>query len=217
MNFQDYIHPFNRRSLLKLTGFAIIIPIANFLSACTTLQNEDRELSSQKQATQYAFWMNSMACIGCGECVTACRNMNNTSDEYDARRKLILYEFEENVSKYVSVSCMHCSQPTCLQVCPAKAISKRSDGIVIVDQSRCIGCKYCYQACPFGVPRYTSSGMDKCDCCLGIGVKAGQDPYCIKACPSGALKFGTLESLLEQADEGARQLDAPTEPSFLLS
>lgn len=97
---------------------------------------------------------------------------------------------------YVSTSCMHCEDPACATVCPARAITKGEGGVVTVDHDRCIGCKYCYQACPFGVPHYTSAGMDKCDLCLEAGVALGEAPNCVQACKFRALHFGTIDDLV---------------------
>ncbi len=82
------------------------------------------------------------------------------------------------------------------------AIAKRpEDGIVVVDKSKCIGCHYCFMACPFGVPQYTDEGMDKCDCCIGNGVTPGDTPHCVLACPTQALQFGELGDLSQIASE----------------
>ena len=97
---------------------------------------------------------------------------------------------------------MHCANPGCASVCPAGAIAKRpEDGIVVVDKSKCIGCHYCFMACPFGVPQYTDEGMDKCDCCIGNGVTPGDTPHCVLACPTQALQFGELGDLSQIASE----------------
>ena len=101
---------------------------------------------------------------------------------------------------------MHCADPNCLRVCPAGAISKGEAGIVSVDPDRCIGCKYCFQACPYGVPKYNGVSMDKCDCCLGSGVAPGDTPHCVSACGFGALTYGAMEEL--QAEATRRHAEA---------
>ena len=103
-----------------------------------------------------------------------------------------------------------------MKVCPAGAISKRPDGIVVVNHNRCIGCKYCYQACPFGVPHYGKQGMDKCDCCLEAGIPAGDTPYCVQACMFGALKYGKLDELMALNHGTAHRVEASTKPACLL-
>lgn len=190
------------------------------LSSCGSTDPAVSSDASERGLVQYGFWMDSRVCAGCASCVEACREANGTPDGCEARRKVVLYDFDQGESRYVSVSCMHCAQPACVAVCPAGAISKRADGIVAVDQSRCIGCKYCQAACPFGAPHYTPLGMDKCDCCLGAGVKPGKDPHCVQACPARALRYGEIEDLYRQAKEAAgrvRLLESATEPSFCLT
>ena len=103
-----------------------------------------------------------------------------------------------------------------MKVCPAGAISKDAHGIVKVNPDVCIGCKYCFQACPYEVPKYNSVSMDKCDCCLGAGVPLGEKPHCVSACKLGALSYGKIDDLMAQTNGKARRIDGPTGPSYLL-
>ena len=104
-----------------------------------------------------------------------------------------------------------------MKVCPAGAISKDEHGVVKVDSGLCIGCKYCFQACPYEVPQYNSVSMDKCDCCQKAGVKIGEeDPYCVRACKFGALKFGPLDELLEATNGSAVPIADANDPSCLV-
>ncbi|WP_305002898.1 4Fe-4S dicluster domain-containing protein [Raoultibacter phocaeensis] len=207
-----------RRCVLA-TACVALASVATLASCAPSDSAVSSEVSGNKRA-RYGFWMDTRTCVGCASCVAACREASDTPDDCEARRKLVSYTFEQGQSRFVSVSCMHCAHPACVAVCPAGAVSKREDGIVAVDQSRCIGCRYCREACPFGVPHYTSLGMDKCDCCLGAGVKPDEEPYCVQACPAKALHFGELEDLRRQVEEAAGKaelLEAPTEPSFYLT
>lgn len=170
-----------------------------------------------ESGTQYAFWCDSAQCIGCGDCTAQCRAKNNTPDSVAARRWVLDLYNDFGDLKNVSTSCMHCALPSCASVCPAGAITKRNDGIVVVDQNRCIGCKYCHEACPFAVPHYTSAGMDKCDCCIGAGVQVGQPPHCVTACKQGALHFGTVEELLAESAHRAQPISASSGPACLFS
>lgn len=148
---------------------------------------------------QVGFLVDLAKCIGCEKCVAACRSANHLPSSAPNRRQVHTYYTYQGDEVYASVACMHCEDPSCLTVCPAQAISKGEAGIVAVDKSRCIGCKYCYQACPYGIPHYLPTGMDKCDCCLDIGVKPGEQPYCARACIFGGLTFGTVSELKELA------------------
>ncbi len=104
----------------------------------------------------------------------------------------------------VRQACMHCG--SCAKVCPAKAIVQREDGIVTVDPDKCIGCHYCYQACPFDIPRYGEDGtMRKCIMC-NERVDAGKEPACVEACPTNALTFGYRDDLVDDGGERVVEL-----------
>jgi len=92
---------------------------------------------------------------------------------------------------------MHCDSPTCAEVCPADAIKKTEDGIVqTARKPRCIACNNCVLACPFGVPKMSTSAslMMKCDMCYDR-TSVGLKPMCASVCPSQALAFGTREEM----------------------
>lgn len=164
---------------------------------------------------QYGFLVYASKCVNCEKCVAACRQGNGLSDDTPDRRRIMVVSNDKGGELSVSTSCMHCAQPSCERVCPAGAISKGSHGIVSVDTDRCIGCKYCYQACPYDVPRYNTVAMDKCDCCLGAGVAPGETPYCVSACIFNALKYGPLEELKGQEPD-AVVIASINDPSCLV-
>ena len=119
----------------------------------------------------------------------------------------------------ISLSCMHCGRPACMTVCPASAISKRTeDGIVVVDRDKCIGCHACAGACPFGAPQYGEDGtMQKCNYCLDR-VLEGQVPACVESCPTRALRAGTMDELSGLAGErAARRMVAASDPSIWIA
>ena len=104
----------------------------------------------------------------------------------------------------VRQSCMHCG--SCAEVCPAKALVQRADGIVTVDSEKCIGCHYCYQACPFNIPRYAEDGsIRKCTMC-SERVDEGKEPACVEACPSDALIFGYRDELVQEGRDRISEL-----------
>jgi anaerobic dimethyl sulfoxide reductase subunit B (iron-sulfur subunit) len=117
----------------------------------------------------------------------------------------------------ISFSCMHCGNAPCVAVCPTGALSKRADGIVVVDKDKCIGCHYCFFACPFGVPQYGKDGtMQKCNLCVDR-LEAGEQPACALACPVGALYAGKLEDLAGIAkDKVATRLAGASQPALFL-
>lgn len=170
-------------------------------------------------AKQYGFYVNLAACIGCKTCQVACKDKNNLPVGMRWRR-VIQYESGEWVIQdgayipsnvavtFVSTACMHCQNPICTQVCPTQAMTKRDDGIVLIDQSKCVGCRYCEWACPYGAPVFdqTKGVMTKCTMCSDL-VDQGQRPVCVEACPQRVMDFGELSEL--QAKYGTFNNPAP--------
>lgn len=115
-------------------------------------------------------------------------------------------------SYYVSIACNHCDDPICQQVCPSGAMRKRSDGFVVLDSERCIGCGSCAFACPYKAPSFSRElhAMRKCDGCRAR-VAAGSDPICVEACPMRALGFGPIDDI--RAHYGAQRDVEPLPPS----
>jgi len=155
---------------------------------------------------QLAFYFDSSACSGCKACQAACKDKNGLPVGMLWRR---VYEvsgggwtrigdaWTSDVFAYnISLSCNHCAQPICVEVCPARAITKRADGIVLIDQDKCLGCQYCSWACPYGAPQYDAQRgrMTKCDFCADY-IDAGLPPACVAACPLRALDFGRMDDL----------------------
>jgi anaerobic dimethyl sulfoxide reductase subunit B len=152
--------------------------------------------------TQYGFCFDSDRCIKCKACEVACKQWKGIkAGSIKLRRveEITTGVFPEVKRRFYSISCRHCANPPCIDVCPTKAIVKRSDGIVIVEEDKCIGCNICLQACPFGVPQFDEDGlMQKCDMCLDR-IENNQTPICAATCPTQALSWGTLEELSESA------------------
>jgi anaerobic dimethyl sulfoxide reductase subunit B (iron-sulfur subunit) len=97
---------------------------------------------------------------------------------------------------HLSVACHHCADPVCGKQCSVDAIWKRPDGIVLIDQTRCVKCNKCRADCPYDAIRYEGStnAVSKCDFCVD-DLEAGRPPACVAACPNRALDFGQLEDL----------------------
>ena len=120
-------------------------------------------------------------CIDCNACVTACKNENEVPWGLNRRRVVTINDGKPG-ERSVSMACMHCTDAPCAAVCPVKCIYPTEDGIVLHSKDLCIGCGYCFYACPFGAPQYPSVGnfgsrgkMDKCTYCAG-GPEADSTP-----------------------------------------
>lgn len=156
--------------------------------------------------TQYSFYFDSNRCIKCKACEIACKQWKGIeAGTFKLRRVEEITEgvFPDVRRHFFSVTCRHCAKAPCIEVCPTNAIVKRPDGIVIVNQGDCIGCKACLDACPFGIPQFDEDGLlQKCDMCLDR-IENGQIPMCAATCPTQALRWGTLEELSSLAGMNA--------------
>jgi len=143
-------------------------------------------------------------CVGCGACTQACAEANNLPQEEAQELSATHYTVVQNYhdETYVRRLCMHCNEPTCVSACLVGGFTKTETGAVIYDESKCIGCRYCMQACPFEVPRYEWNSLaprvQKCRMCYER-VAAGGQTACSEACPTGATMFGDRDELIEEA------------------
>jgi formate dehydrogenase iron-sulfur subunit len=152
-------------------------------------------------------------CIGCERCVEACVEVNKLPRDFPARFQKgdglsgnrfcsIVTVADRGRAITVRKQCLHCLEPTCAAACLVGAFTKTADGAVKYDPSKCIGCRYCMLACPFGIPRYDYNSLlpyvRKCRMDENCRV-AGGAPACVTACPTGATIFGTRAELLAEA------------------
>lgn len=168
---------------------------------------------------RYGMVIDLRRCIGCNACSIACKQKNATGPGVFYSRVLI-----SEVGKYpnarmtpLPLLCMHCDEPPCESVCPTGATHRLANGVVIVDEQMCIGCRACMIACPYNArffnmgkpkPYYPELGftvfeevsnqglivgtVGKCDFCIDR-VEAGMEPSCVQTCPPRARFFGDLD------------------------
>ena len=149
-------------------------------------------------------------CIGCRECVVACKKTNGMAldvprewhkdDGLSSRNWTSILQRPDQ--HYIRKQCRHCIEPACASVCPVGALHQTPEGIVVYDKNKCLGCRYCMMACPYGIPRYDWDKpvpyIQKCIMCYDH-VKKGQQPGCTSVCPTQATIFGDRDELIAEA------------------
>ena len=156
--------------------------------------------------TRYAIITDLDECVGCLACSTACKTVNDVPIGNFWQKILRIgpfprYEGAQNpdVSLYfLPLSCQHCSNPQCVNVCPTGASQKMDDGTVQIDAGTCIGCMACVSACPYGV-RYLNEEtnvVEKCTLCESK-IEKGELPQCVAQCGARARYFGDLDKGIE--------------------
>jgi formate dehydrogenase iron-sulfur subunit len=151
----------------------------------------------------YGILIDTTLCIGCYACeeADALRWGNPVTDDHrlSCTKNTAVLTSDDT---YLPRLCMHCDDPTCASVCPVGAFTKTPEGAVAYDADKCMGCRYCMQACPFDVPKYqwdkAVPKVTKCDMCHDR-VALGNKPACVEACMPGARMFGKVTDLIEEA------------------
>ncbi len=151
---------------------------------------------------QHGFYFDHQLCVKCHACEIACKTWNEV--EVGPRwREVVKVEsgtYPHVKAMNVSMACMHCGDAPCRNACPVGAITKRADdGLVLVDENKCIGCGFCTWACPFNAPQLTAMAgkMQKCNFCQTPGKTRPLDMprACEEVCPTGAIMSGSLVEL----------------------
>jgi Fe-S-cluster-containing dehydrogenase component len=179
---------------------------------------------------QLALVIDLNVCVGCHACVTSCKEWNTAgaagplSDQspfgadpsgtfFNRVQTFEVGEFPLTETVHFPKSCLHCEDPPCVPVCPTGASYKRKeDGIVLVDYDKCIGCKYCSWACPYGAREIDENQkvMKKCTLCVDriydpLLPEADRKPACVKACPTSARIFGDIHDPQSEASRAIRE------------
>jgi len=169
-----------------------------------------------------SFLIDTTKCTGCRGCQVACKQWNQLKAEktvffsgegYQNPPAMSEFTFTrikfrdyqkhgQNEFAFYKEMCMHCNEPACASVCPVGAFHKTAEGPVVYDDKRCIGCRFCMVACPFGIPKYEWSKafplVRKCTGCYSR-IKEGLQPACATACPT-AITYGNRSDMLKEAE-----------------
>jgi formate dehydrogenase iron-sulfur subunit len=159
----------------------------------------------------FAILTDTTRCTGCETCVQACKNTYHLGRDRAWRWKRKIDDLSSTRfttivrrpgSHFVRQQCRHCIEPACASACIVGALQKTELGPVIYDEKRCMGCRYCMVACPYGIPRYSWENkvplVRKCILCYDR-IRAGGQPACTQACPYQATTFGTRADMLAEA------------------
>lgn len=165
-------------------------------------------------------------CKNARKCVDACQKAHYLPPHQEFMKVYLMQESEESAPYWMPKPCFHCDKPLCVSVCPVGATYKRSDGIVLIDNERCIGCKFCMTGCPYSARQFNwvdspllhvdqpyspetsvpgkEGTVSKCDFCPDM-IREGKLPHCVSACPMGVIYFGDqLEDIVTNGDETIR-------------
>ena len=144
--------------------------------------------------SRYGIIVNVDRCAGCFACAVACKEENQVAPGIFWEKIKRDENVRDNVINWFRMSCMHCDDPACMKVCPMKAIHKGPHGEVLVDQQKCIGCKMCMAACPYGARSYNPEAkvVEKCTLCHHLQ-EVGDQPACVKVCCAKARFFGDVD------------------------
>jgi molybdopterin-containing oxidoreductase family iron-sulfur binding subunit len=215
-----------RKKFLQIAGFTAMAGAGRKLACALS----GMEKNSLLKPARWAMVVDLGKCLqekGCSKCTEACNRVHNIPQISEESHRIQWIwkssyrssfpsdNSEYQIAKYrdaaVPVFCNHCENPPCVRVCPTKATWKREDGIVMMDWHRCIGCRYCMAACPYGsrsfnwidprrhlastqnpdFPTRTKGVVEKCNFCEDR-IGNGGIPACVQACPQAAMIFGKL-------------------------
>lgn len=184
--------------------------IEEITSSLKVLQAKGREGIPGKR---WVMIIDLSKCRNARQCVNACQSAHHLRPYEYHINTLVMQESENTPAYFMPKPCQHCDNPPCVSVCPVDATFKRQDGIVLIDNERCIGCRFCIAACPYSArmfhwetPLKADEDIDKTynvelnvpqrkgtvtKCLFSADrLREGQMPYCVSACPNGVFYFG---------------------------
>lgn len=192
-----------RRAFMKI-GLAItgVLAGGKLLSVISNVNevfaSETDFVEQYPYKPHYSMMIRQGLCIDCERCVDACRETNEVPD-YGYRTRVLRKRVTDAIGRqreFIPILCNHCNEPSCTRACPTKATYKdKTNGIVMMDRKKCIGCKMCILACPYEARYFNEEvhAIDKCDFCWDTRLSKGKKlTACANACPTGTRMFGDI-------------------------
>lgn len=148
---------------------------------------------------QLKFIQENEYCTGCKACQQACKDKHSLQVGINLRKvigKEIIDDNQNIKVSYMSTTCNHCNKPMCVEKCPIGAIIKRKeDGIVVINEEKCVGCGVCVRSCPYKSIelQQKTRKVIKCDMCIEL-LKQGENPICVDACPLHLIHIESFDS-----------------------
>src|ERR1035437_7312313 len=200
----------SNNELLEIDREAAVKSLKKAKLDLTTYQKQGREGIVGKR---WIWVIDLSKCKNARKCMGACISAHHLRSEQSHINVLMMQESKETPPYYMPKPCQHCDNPPCVAVCPVDATFKRPDGIVLIDNERCIGCRFCIAACPYGARTFNwiAPNMEKEDkdltyyvelnlperlgtitkCLMSADrLSEGKLPYCVSQCPNGVYYFG---------------------------
>jgi len=208
-----------RRDFLKI-GLAItgVIAGGTVLSLISNVGSSFAPSAYRKKypyKPHYSMVIRQDRCIDCKRCTEACVTTNRVPD-YGWRTTILKRELPESVDQkwdFIPILCNQCNNPPCVRACPTKATYKnKANGIVMMEDKKCIGCKSCMMACPYDARYFNEakSAIDKCDFCFETQLSQGKtNVACAEACPADVRVFGDLSDPGSRVYKLIHQLQKP--------
>ncbi len=200
---------------LKITGVLAGGSILSLVSNINKAYSLDIFRDKYPYKPHYAMVLRQDRCIDCKKCMVACVTTNTVPD-YGWRTKILKRELPSALDQkweFIPILCNQCNNPPCVRTCPTTATYKdKTNGIVQMNNKKCIGCKSCVMACPYDARYYNEEkkAIDKCDFCFESRLSKGiNTPACVEACPSDVRVFGDLSDPASRVFQLVHQLQKP--------
>jgi Fe-S-cluster-containing dehydrogenase component len=218
--------PGEKMKLLTPDGKLVEVDKSDMRETCGGSLREEARIGIPGK--KFVMVINLARCAHALKCQSSCNKHHNLSDDHKWLKVFKMQDAENTAPYWMPRPCFQCEKPPCVKVCPVDATYRRSDGIVLIDNERCIGCRFCMAACPYSVrvfnweepqqppesanvayspetslPRKKGT-VEKCDFCPDM-LKQGKLPHCVSACPNGVYYFVDInEDTVTNGDETLR-------------